>query len=285
MKKISIILAMFMLIGILVSCDSKSTGSPANDSATATVTETAQPETVADTHNHDTNDTEELPAMGGTSVCQVHDISYHRFSDILIDYIGHDRFIEWVNSVNTPQYDSDCLYPGCTIYECIDFFNIPREDLEELYLTSPGQYYNSVWNFDLLYSDNDEIVDEFYKNIDELRTIEEKRFCLWMMKWDIEDDYADECEQIFGDTVSTPQVSIADMVEALEIPREKLEAYAENSGPASNARYDYNFDLIYNSDGSIRQSASVYSNNSVSQAEQSINEDMLFCGIDNFYTE
>ena len=273
-----------MLIGILVSCDSKSTDAPATDSAIATATETAQPETVADTHNHYTNDTEAPPAMGGTSICQVHDISYHGFSDILIDYIGYDRFIEWVNSVNTPQYDNDCLYPDCTIYNFIKTFNIPREYLAEIYINSTD-YYSDIWNFDLLYSDNEKAVDEFYRNVEGLQTIEQKRHCLWMMKIDIKNDYINEWEEAFKTDKTSPSISIADMVEAFNISREALESYAENSGPASNARYDYNFDAIYKSDGSIRQSASVYSNNSVSQAEQSINEDMLFCGIDIFYTE
>ena len=74
---------------------------------------------------------------------------------------------DWENSINgviAAGREDPYLYDN--IYRFIRFFDIPREDFEELYY-STNLYYLYDYNFDLLYSDDIDKVYSYYKEDNE----------------------------------------------------------------------------------------------------------------------
>ena len=225
----------------------------------------------------------EQSGMCENKFCTVHCITYHSVPGILIDMIGEDAFYEWVTpleSVDTSGQVGDCP-ASWNICDVIEHFQISREDLEELYFTSSWLYCSDIWDFDLLYGDDERAADQFYRNVDELREISAKREALLYMKEDIYLDYQKEWEENFGTfSLASLQVSMVEIVRTFDIPRERLERYAEVNVVPDYTSYDYDFDLIYGQSAGIQ---------SISQYEADpypvLACDAAFCGIDDYRLE
>ena len=276
MKKIyTILTTLLILLGALVSCQQQ-TGESERQTDPETL-ETDLKETIEPTKTKDSTD-----AMGGTSgMCSVHYGDYHAFSNELISYVGEQNFYAWVEEAEKGSEKNGCLYPESTIYDFIHYFNIPRSLMEELYLNDPGMYYFHVWNMDLLYSDDKDAVDAYYRDVDALQNLFDKRKSFRNMKFNINTDYESEWSQKFEDR-QWIQISMTEIVSALNITRSELENYAEESIDPGCESYDYNYDAIYNADGSIRGTGvTLFS----TDPEPALAADAAFCGIDDYYLE
>ena len=92
----------------------------------------------------------------------------------------------------------------------------------------------------------------------------------------------DEWEETFGDARTRMEVSLGEIVSALNITRSELENYAEESIDPGCESYDYNYDAIYDADGSIRGTGvTLFS----ADPEPALAADAAFCGIDDYYLE
>ena len=211
------------------------------------------------------------PAIGGSNLCTVHSVmSYHSYSQEMMALVGEDEFYEWVETAEKGPSVDGCPSPNANVYEFIKHFEISRSDLEEIYYNT-SLYYDSVLNFDVLYSGDDEAVDEFYRNVDELHIIEKKRRAFWELK--SEPQWSDSGEKwfdTFGNYQVTPQTSIKTVVDVYGLSREDVEALVAKEAARQDYVYDYNIDALF--DGSM---------DGLTPMEQ----DALFCGITDPMTE
>ena len=151
-----------------------------------------------------------------------------------------------------------------------------------MYFSDPTIYNSRIWDFDLLYSDDKDAVDAFYRNRNELESIAEKRRAFQHIKFAIFVKNESKWEDYFDTESPTPQTSLADIVKAFNVPRETLESYGAASADPGGTTYDYNYDAIYNADGSIRGTGiTLFS----ADPEPALAADAAFCGIDDYYLE
>lgn len=208
--------------------------------------------------------------IGGTDVCNVHPFSsYHWFPQTMIEIVGADQFNEWIENAEKATPTSDCRYPEANVYAFIRHFNIPRSEFEEQYYHS-SLYYSTVLNFDVLYDDSQESADEYYRNVDYLNGVYEKRKALSYLKVLIRESDPDLWIETFGNNLITPQASVKAAVDAFGLSREDIEHIIEESSKTIDAVYDYNIDALF--DGSM---------DGLTPVEQ----DALFCGISDPMTE
>lgn len=98
----------------------------------------------------------------GTDMCNVHISEYHSYPGELIDYIG-DEFYDWVYMVESqPDRDltDECPYSHCNIIECLNYFNISKEEFARLYYTS--FYYSCMYDPEIMYSGNNTEIQNFF---------------------------------------------------------------------------------------------------------------------------
>ena len=285
-KFIAFLALLSLLIVSMSSCQERNiTGKEQTYSTEDNIISTGNTgETESETKPQETiTSTEGKTGMGGTSgMCMVHDDFYHAFPLALEDYIGEEEFLNWYDQEPIPDDNGACPYSNVTIYDCIHNFNIPREDLEEMYFSDPTIYNSRIWDFDLLYSDDKDAVDAFYQNREELKVIREKRRAFQHIKFAIFVKNESKWEDYFDTESPTPQTSMADIVKAFNVPRETLESYGAASADPGGTTYDYNYDAIYNADGSIRGTGiTLFS----ADPEPTLAADAAFCGIDDYYLE
>lgn len=201
---------------------------------------------------------------GGSDTCKIHPyFCYHWFPKTMIEIVGEDQFNEWMESAEKVTPTSDCRYPEANVYAFIRHFNIPRIEFEEQYYHS-SLYYSTVLNFDVLYDDSQESADEYYRNVDYLNGVYEKRKALSYLKVLIRESDPDLWIETFGNNLITPQASVKAAVDAFGLSREDIEHIIEESSKTIDAVYDYNIDALF--DGSM---------DGLTPVEQ----DALFCGI------
>ena len=276
MRKLNIILIIVViLLGNLVSCRQEN----------AVQIDQTEPEGSDTTELQKPDDfskiDESTDGMGGTEdICHVHDVCYHSLPSSLIEYVGEDVAYAWFEQTSIRDETSDCPYPNGTIYEFIHHFEIPQSVMEEMYLSK--NYESRVWNLDLLYSDDKQAVDEYYRDIERLQKITDKRRAFGNLKFAIFVENENEWSEKFGNSRTTLQISLGEIVSALNITRSELENYAEESVDPGCESYDYNYDAIYNADGSIRGTGvTLFS----TDPEPALAADAAFCGIDDYYLE
>ena len=169
-RRISITILIFVLLFscfVFVSCNT-----PSGDK------DISLPIPTEKSTNHETTEeqisTSKGP-MGGTNVCTVHSVmSYHSYSQEMIDLVGEENFNEWINASEKSVPRDGCAFPDSNVFQFINHFGIKREELEQVYYNTPC-YYNRVLNLDVLYSGDSELVDEYYRNTELLDGIREKR--------------------------------------------------------------------------------------------------------------
>lgn len=230
-------------------------------------------ESTSDSYAEDTVSSEKAESdhnpRGGTSICQVHSLlSYHGYSQEMINLVGEENFNSWAEKTSVPDQKDGCLYPDGNILSFIRFFNIPRDELERVYYQS-ATYYGHVLNLDLLYSGDEKAVDEYYRN-SSIKDVEEKREQFLILKMAIRDSYNEEWVDLFGDSRITPQKSVYEAVKAFGIDREKIESLVEENSNNNSPSYHYNFDVLF--DESL-------------EGLPPIEQDAAFCGISDYITE
>ena len=285
-KAIMIMTILSILIISMSSCQKREIPKQEQMDPTETdiITTEKAKETTAETEPLETETpTEGKTGMGGTSgMCTVHVQDYHGFPFSLIDYVGEEAFYDWIDCTADQVEVNGCPSSKRTIYNFIHYFNIPREKAEELYISDSTIYCNLVMDFDLLYSDDAQAVDLYYRNKVELDQIAEKRRAFQHIKFAIFVKNESKWEDYFDTESPTPQTSMADIVKAFNVPRETLESYGAASADPGGTTYDYNYDAIYNADGSIRGTGvTLFS----TDPEPALAADAAFCGIDDYYLE
>lgn len=217
--------------------------------------------------------------VGGYVACSIHHQDYHTIPGALIDYIGRERFYQWTEIDEGKEVIQGCK-DNKTIYDCIHYFEVPRSALEEVYTKVWDAW---VWNLDALCDDNKFVSDQFYRNVEQINSVHEKRAALAWVKFKIFKANYDEWTAIYGDYVPGTEHSIEYLVELFDISRTDLEGYIAEAGTENT--YEYNLDVLY---PTIQQGGSV-GINSVGNTDTSdmtpIEKDALFCGIDDLYIE
>ena len=216
-------------------------------------------------------ETDQKPGpMGGTNVCTVHSVmSYHSYSQEMIDLVGEENFNEWINASEKSVPRDGCAFPDSNVFQFINHFGIKREELEQVYYNTPC-YYNRVLNLDVLYSGDFDLVDEYYRNMDYLDSVREKRQALLIFKSSIRNGDPDLWTETFGSDKITPQTSAKAAVDAYGLSRETIEALVAKEAAKRDYIYDYNIDALFDR-----------SMDGLSPMEQ----DALFCGITDPMTE
>lgn len=206
------------------------------------VTETGTTET-----GSGTGETEGVtnPPIGGTTVCAVHANSrYHDFPDTLIQYVGMDEFRKWVesHSNNTEHQIGECAFPDETIYTFIKDFNIPKDEFLKRLTYREKAFYNA----DLLYSDDIEAIDAYFRDIEVAEITSYKCRNYERLLELILNENAAKMDEL---GLSRDFCNVPELAVNLGISKEMLESYirtvAEN---ATDGKYffDYNLGMIYN---------------------------------------
>ncbi|MCI8331853.1 MAG: hypothetical protein HFE78_03420 [Clostridiales bacterium] len=216
---------------------------------------------------------------GGTRFCPVHYYTYHQFAGELIDELGED-FYTWVNAEPEEKIESDCLHPSHNVKGFIDYFQIPREKFEEVC----NRHWNGVHNIDLLYSDDLEAIEAYYRDVEKREETEGKKRIFDFAKNSIIVKNVD-VEQIWetgteeeNRRATSEWVSIFELVEEYDVSRAELEQYLKESAKRHEepATYDYQFDVVYNEDGSVKP---------YDKTKPVVELDAMFCGVDNLFTD
>ena len=208
--------------------------------------------------------------MGGTNICQVHSLlSYHGFPTEIQELVGEENFYEWVEESEKSTPRDGCPYPEASIYEFIKHFGISRQELEDVYYNT-STYYNRVFNFDILYSGDPELVDEYYRNIEYFNVVREKRLAVMTLKRNIRDGNPELWTEIFGSNRIAPANCVKRAVDAFGFTKEDMEGMIRSVSMIHNYVYDFNIDALY--DGSM---------DGLSPLEQ----EAMFCGITDPMTE
>jgi hypothetical protein len=198
-------------------------------------------------------------AIGGGEFC-FHDPlwdSYHSFDNTLIEYVGIDKYSEWLENALKAEAFDNCIYGKANIYNFIHHFNISREMLADLYYHQAtsyisGNYYSTWYNLDLLYNGTEEEYSALYKEKGEEISAEiSGKYVESMLKRYLIDKYGKEDER----KVNCPQFSIAEFVYEKNISRSDLEeainTVAQLGEKQGYKAFTYNLDLVYNKDKSI----------------------------------
>jgi len=175
MKKIYAIFALLMVtVLILCSCQSNAgTDDKTESNQTTSVNIVvdkmtgSNENTISDAGNNEVpnNDNDNLAndssiGVGGTSYCEVHYSAYHMIPGWIIDYIGKDRYEEWIENLEFSDltlWNSECTRP-VNIKTVISEFNITEDEFTK-HCNYPS---DSVYNLNLLYNGTEEEIDKYY---------------------------------------------------------------------------------------------------------------------------
>lgn len=177
--------------------------------------------------NNQTNESEAL-AIGGGANTEFHD-SFNTFSACIYDsLIKEEAFMEWMhyNAEIMNKYDPYVE----NIYEFIKYFDISRENFEEVYY-STNLYYLYDYDFDILYSGDVKKIYDYYslKSEDPGHEYFYKKSTEESIKWDIAVKYlgSEKYTEWINKTGKSDQTficwSIPEIIYAFDIPREDIE--------------------------------------------------------------
>ena len=236
----------------------------------------------------DPQPTDPPPGNGGTrTLCTIHSRAAHSFTDALIKYVGEENFDEWIKDASMSPISDGCRNPEYTVYECIKYFNIPKEVFEEINLK---ECYNVFYyDVDILYSGDDNAVEEFFRDKDTAQKVIDKRLAFNEIKLRIYNKYLESFKDIFGDTLHT-EVTLYDMVRELNVPRNLLEDYASKT--TTGRSYAYLFDLLYLQPGEsvkLKNGKTVTYDDFNAMLEEAKNDpypvraaDAIICGVEDY---
>lgn len=293
MKKIILSFTAILLICSLISCN---TQIKENDTTDNQTTDDPNIEKIVETDMTDdqtadapnievieeidiTGDqTADDPNIGGSIPDTEFRDSFILLSDTLSHIIDVDKLPEWENAIQEvvdSGIEDPYLYDN--IYEFIRFFEIPREEFEELYY-STNLYYMYDYDFDLLYSDDVDKVYEYYKKENDDFT---KRNTEFSIKQDIKNyvgfeefnNWLQAEKTIKFNDYYDVSWSIAEAIYEFDIPRESIEeilngymsdengviiteVYADGSEipiSGNTLMYEYDLDMVYDDNSEIAE--------------------------------
>ncbi len=169
MKKTVCIFAVIVFAICFAGCDRSAPDAVGTDSLPETAPVTDAPVTDAP-----------LTELGGSTAC-IHtlmygedelDTSYHSIDSTLIQYVGADRFNEWIAQREAEKtVGGECPYAHITIVRFVEDFQIPRDVFAFLCDNALNLQYD--YNLDAIYA-GEEAAARYYTG-DRLQTILEKR--------------------------------------------------------------------------------------------------------------
>ena len=186
---------------------------------------------------------------GGTGGCPIHTSGGYHFIDasLMMAFTTQEEMDEWDEKHHFGRYAPGECAVEFTITNFIKDFNISKEDFLKNYRLYQGSY-----NVDLLYSGTEEEISAYYAS-DEAA------------KYGIRyENYFELCGVIHGnleewlrDKPNYMLKSVPFMVKELNMDRGTLESIIEKAAaelePGREYVYDYDLDVIYNEDGSIKE--------------------------------
>ena len=92
-------------------------------------------------------------------------LNFHYISGTLAEYIGMDKFNEWIEKTNKEtDFDNKiCGNPDQSVVGLIQYFNISRDEMEWIFAHS-RLYYDKDCNLDIIYSGDEKLINEYYGN-------------------------------------------------------------------------------------------------------------------------
>ena len=255
------------MISATVLCGCGNIEIPVESEVTSTSVNVIESETVINNIEQPTIIQEEVEYADENQGC-VHNppgesLTYHSFDYEFIKYVGESEFWKWYDNafkiseeINSP----DCRNFYVNIYNYIHDFNISKEEFEKI-LCDSNSYYYYDYNFDILYCDDEKIVDEYYRTeydrISNLRMTRNElslKSSLWQYvhtnfgeaaqeNWILNKNDYNEDISIFY------QWSIPEIILEFNIPRKYVEERIVNN--PDNPMYSYDFDKIYSKDKSL----------------------------------
>jgi len=210
-------------------------------------------------------------------LCEVHGFDYHSYDGELIDYVGNDAFMDWVNANSARPGENGCPWDA-NIYRFIHDFGIPQAVFEDkLYRWG---FWNSDYPVDLLYGADAETVDAYYRDYAAREAYLEKKVSHMEIRFGLLDlakdtaKYRPFYEKYVVDSRVQP-FSVADFVRVTGIAKEDLRALLESwitveypGHTKVRNCFPWDFDLLYELAAEPEKTTPL----------GKINEDLLFCG-------
>jgi len=171
MKKLYLLLAVYLAIGVCFSCatkpDNANVGGVTNRNVSAAAASAIPSVPAPAVPNELTEELEEVLI----SVC-IHDndSSFHN-CEVVYAYLerenSEDEFYKWRDDILTKSIaknDPSCTYLLFNIYDCLKYFDVPRDFFEEYY--SNYLYVYGDFDIELLYNGKREDVFEYYYDLE-----------------------------------------------------------------------------------------------------------------------
>ena len=239
---------------------------------------------------HSVESDSEPKVNGGPELCTIHSIDFHSFTGKMIEYVGEERFNEWLDSCDGKLSGIEgCLYYA-NISRFIKYFNIPRNVFEELYYGTMDFYF-SDYNVGILYGSDEETISQYYASYSDRKEERDKYSSLGEIKIAIfENAMASKnikmkefiemyCEYLTPTVIDMNITgwSIADFVKATGIEKDELQAVIKTAivreYPGMTVVldcFDFDYDLLY---------SRAYELDAVEPdpLTENINEDLMFC--------
>ena len=238
---------------------------------------------------------EQAPPIGGWPRCRVHYEGYHDCShDCFFREFGisEEEYSEWAEKsrVQVNAGDDECPWSAeYTIRSFLRHFNVPRDRFEEV-----CRKYGlaELYSPEVIYGDDPAAADAFYRDIDQRARDTHRNYRFRQLCLAIAREYAHDDELIpylnfyaAGDKA----VGILDLVREYNVPRsffdgyfadqkrihenEVIRARMEGTPEPYDTEFDYDFDVLYNGDGSAKE----YDGLSAYEI------DAMFCGVEDFF--
>lgn len=231
--------------------------------------------------------------IGGNVPCTIHEGGYHSQGAGLLSYIGDgdpnkgaEMVEEWRAEMAPPDLSSGCSYSGDdNIRSFIEHFDIPREAYEEDCLFAYGNG-GCPLAPDLVYSEDGDALLKYVSDVESRNAEERKQSYMIKLKHAIAKKYygdyfsignipEEERTEIESKLLRPGQVSMVELIKMFEVDRKTLEElYWSLTMANEEGLYDYNYDLVYNADGSVKD---FEIDTSLSLYEL----DSMFAGVDN----
>ena len=273
MKKIiSTIICLCMLLTALASCSQVNAPSE-------------QPSESENTENSD--------AIVGNGFCEVHHGQFHEIITRLTNLVGDDDAVmDWFAAVaeNKKTVQSDCSEYGHDVKAFIDFFQIPRETFEKYCNDIP----ECIHNVDLLYSDDLEAIEDYYRDLESRYKTSDKRLRLYRLKSYVikygkeQENYlnkTDEEKALIESKIDkinySNQISMLELIKIFEVDRAAFEELIQKEKEKffeDKNSYTYKFDMVYNEDGTLKD-FEIDQNKTVPEL------DAQFAGVENIFTD
>lgn len=241
----------------------------------------------------ESENTENPEAIGGNKMCQVHDEQFHRITTRITDLVGDDEAVhEWfkAEAEKRKTAQSDCSEYGYHVKAFIDYFKIPREKFEQFC----NDYPVCIHNVDLLYSDDLEAIDDYYRDLEKRNKTYDKQMRLVRLKDEVikyekeQESYlnkTDEEKALIESKIDkmgySNQISMLELIKLFDIDRVTFEELVEKEKSENfldKNSYTYNLDLAYNGDGTLKDFEI--------DPDKTVPEiDAQFVGVENIFTD